>query len=124
MKHGFITGALSSIGNNYISGKTHVYALRVTASAVLGGTVEEVGGGKFANGAITGAYSMLFNDMMHPVFTDRQLKKIYDVYRKDFLDFKTPADFYNHIGGPLGEWAEDSPEFGNTCAARLSRALN
>ena len=65
MKHGFITGALSSFGNNYISGKTHVYALRVTASAVLGGTVEEIGGGKFANGAITGAYSMLFNDMMH-----------------------------------------------------------
>jgi hypothetical protein len=40
-------------------------ALKVTSSAVLGGTIDEIGGGKFANGAITGAYGMLFNDLRH-----------------------------------------------------------
>jgi hypothetical protein len=40
-------------------------ALKVTSSAVLGGTIDEIGGGKFANGAITGAYGMLFNELMH-----------------------------------------------------------
>ena len=34
-------------------------------SSAIGGTVEEIRGGKFANGAITSAFSMLFNDMMH-----------------------------------------------------------
>jgi hypothetical protein len=34
-------------------------------SAVLGGTGSVLGGGKFANGAITGAYGYLFNDAVH-----------------------------------------------------------
>ena len=37
----------------------------MVANAVLIGTVSEIGGGKFANGAVTGAFSVLFNDMMH-----------------------------------------------------------
>jgi hypothetical protein len=36
----------------------------VTA-AVVGGTASALGGGKFANGAVTGAYTMLFNHLMH-----------------------------------------------------------
>ena len=34
------------------------------AAAVVGGTASVVGGGKFANGAITGAFSRLFNDLL------------------------------------------------------------
>jgi hypothetical protein len=34
----------------------------VTA-AVVGGTASTLGGGKFANGAVTGAYTMLFNPL-------------------------------------------------------------
>lgn len=37
----------------------------IAANAVLSGTIDELGGGNFANGAITGAYSMMFNDLMH-----------------------------------------------------------
>jgi len=37
----------------------------VAISAVLGGTVEVLGGGKFANGAISGAYIMLLNHLAH-----------------------------------------------------------
>ena len=38
----------------------------ISANAVFSGTVDELGGGKFANGAVTGAFSIMFNDMMHP----------------------------------------------------------
>ncbi|MDR0969398.1 MAG: hypothetical protein LBM67_02520 [Lentimicrobiaceae bacterium] len=38
---------------------------QVALSAVLGGTAEALGGGKFANGAITGAFVMLFNHLQH-----------------------------------------------------------
>ena len=34
-------------------------------SGALGGTVSVIGGGKFANGAITAAYSALFNEYLH-----------------------------------------------------------
>ena len=37
----------------------------IVTNAVVGGTAEELGGGKFANGAMTSAYSMMFNDLMH-----------------------------------------------------------
>jgi hypothetical protein len=37
----------------------------VTIHAVVGGTAAELGGGKFANGAQTGAFSYLFNECLH-----------------------------------------------------------
>jgi ABC-type xylose transport system permease subunit len=37
---------------------------KVILSAVIGGTAEALGGGKFANGAVTGAYVMMFNHLM------------------------------------------------------------
>lgn len=39
--------------------------LRTAASAVSGGTAAELGGGKFANGAISGAFVHLFNAELH-----------------------------------------------------------
>jgi len=36
--------------------------LRALAAAVVGGTASVIGGGKFANGAMTGAFSRLYND--------------------------------------------------------------
>jgi hypothetical protein len=65
IEHGFITGALSSLGNNVIHDNIYGETPRVACAAALGGTIEEIGGGKFANGAITGAYGMLFNDLVH-----------------------------------------------------------
>jgi hypothetical protein len=38
-------------------------AVGTTVSAVVGGAAAELGGGKFANGAITAAYGYLFNDV-------------------------------------------------------------
>jgi hypothetical protein len=50
---------------------------------------------------------------------------MYNVYKKSVEDYSTPDELYKSIGGPLGDWAAKSPEeFQNTCAARLSKALN
>jgi len=71
-----IGGALSSAGNGYINENMYGIVLKVVSSAVLGGTIAEIGGGKFANGAVTGAYSILFNELMHHVLFKNK-EKIY-----------------------------------------------
>ena len=38
---------------------------KIAISAAIGGTAEALGGGKFANGAVTGAYVYLLNHMSH-----------------------------------------------------------
>ena len=65
------SGAIDKIGGrigNITSGSyfsTANRALRIVASAVVGGTTSHITGGKFANGAITGAFSRGFNDEAH-----------------------------------------------------------
>lgn len=56
---------MSSFGNGVIDNKVDGLISKVACAAALGGGVEEIGGGKFANGAITGAYGMLFNEVVH-----------------------------------------------------------
>ncbi len=62
---GFMSAAVTKYAGSYIdpNGGT---AYQVTAAAVVGGVASEVGGGSFENGAITGAFSRLFNDVAHP----------------------------------------------------------
>jgi hypothetical protein len=54
-----LAGGITSAAGPFINGKN--FALNVTANAVLGGVASVAGGGKFANGAITGAFGYLFN---------------------------------------------------------------
>lgn len=74
MMHGMIAGTVSVTGGQFVGkyGKKWNYTAKVAANAVITGTVEELGGGKFANGAITGAFSMMFNDLMHDVQAKRK----------------------------------------------------
>ncbi len=84
-----------------------------------------LGGGKFANGAVSATFVVMFNHWVHVGFNDKQLKMMFSVYRKSVDYYATPKAFYESIGGPLGIWAAETPEeFKNTCAARLSKALN
>jgi hypothetical protein len=39
--------------------------VKIMISAAIGGTAEALGGGKFANGAVTGAYVMMVNIWGH-----------------------------------------------------------
>lgn len=65
--HGFMVGGVTAAGGSYLNKYCDVLGKvgKITANAVVGGTASEIGGGKFANGAITGAFSMMFNEMMH-----------------------------------------------------------
>lgn len=64
--HGFLMGLASSAGGEAInSSYTLSAAERIAANAALGGIVSEIGGGKFASGAMTAAYAMMFNELKH-----------------------------------------------------------
>lgn len=126
-EHGLLVGLVSSSGGALIShyGSNLSYAERIGANILLGGIVSELGGGKFANGAMTAAYIMMFNDLKHRGLYYRQLKKVkkfYDDIKKIYDD---SPEFYESLGGEIAAYAAEHPEwFINSCAARLSQALN
>ena len=72
---GFAAGFVGSLAgsamkvqgaNNYFGGEgAAAIAKRTVAAAVVGGTVSEIGGGKFGNGAMTAAIQHLFNQEYH-----------------------------------------------------------
>ncbi len=68
-RHGFYAGfatAAASPGIDLIPGSSAgAIAERVAAAAVVGGTASAIGGGKFANGAVSGAFVRLFNEEAH-----------------------------------------------------------
>ncbi len=71
--------------------------------------------------------------------TREDIKKIYEAYPSGYEEniyskiHMTEVELYASIGGPLGDWFNDvmtndnltdDGNFGNTCATRLSKALN
>jgi len=62
-QHGFFSAAFTAGFSPNMNGRSNF--AKVVSSSIVGGTASVIGGGKFANGAITGAYVMLFNHMMH-----------------------------------------------------------
>jgi hypothetical protein len=70
-RHGFLAGFAGSIGGSlapnipgvpgYGDRSFSAIALRTTIAAVVGGTASVLGGGKFANGAVTAAFQHLLN---------------------------------------------------------------
>ena len=63
--HGFLSGFVSSLGGSYMDKNRGDMTVieKIAISAAIGGTAEALGGGKFANGAVTGAYVMAFNHL-------------------------------------------------------------
>lgn len=116
-EHGLMTGLVSAGGGELLSGYGSQLsdAQMLAGTAILGGVVSEIGGGKFANGAMTAAFQMMYNHMSHQGPTFKQLRKIDAIYRKSLEDYPTPQEFYRSVG---------LPEYDNGCAARLSYALN
>ena len=68
VEHGMLVGFTSSVGGYYINryGSQLGTAGKVAANAALSGVVAEIGGGKFASGAMTGAFIMMYNELQHP----------------------------------------------------------
>ncbi|MCH6259366.1 hypothetical protein MLD52_22620, partial [Puniceicoccaceae bacterium K14] len=67
-KHGFVSSAVGKTGGGMLNGalsgleKQARTIWGTVGTAILGGTVSELGGGKFANGAATAAVQHLFNE--------------------------------------------------------------
>ncbi len=62
---GFLSGFASSLGASYSNKVSKKMGVIVGMAAAVGGTAEVLGGGKFANGAVTGAFVALFNHAGH-----------------------------------------------------------
>jgi hypothetical protein len=72
----FFSGSLSAAVPEGASLGTGNYAMfgtggtidagKIVAAGVIGGTASQLGGGKFGNGALTGAFGEAFNDALHP----------------------------------------------------------
>jgi len=60
---GFLSGFVGSLGNGYIEAHMDIGPGAFVASAIVGGTASELGGGKFANGAITSVMIFAVNDL-------------------------------------------------------------
>ena len=67
-RSGFASGFMSSIApipEGYGGDGPTGLLVRTSMAATVGGTASVIGGGKFANGAVTGAFVHLFNDEAH-----------------------------------------------------------
>ena len=64
-RHGFYAGFASSALSPQIQGVSDYRPVQAVAAAVVGGTASSLGGGKFANGAVSGAFTYLFNWASH-----------------------------------------------------------
>lgn len=67
--HGFMMGAVSKIGGAAVDTFSPYTGMvgGLLMNSMLSGVVDELGGGKFANGAVTGSFSYLFNETLHRV---------------------------------------------------------
>jgi RHS repeat-associated protein len=81
--HGFAAGAMGSVSGAYTQGSS--VDLQLIVAAGVGGTAAAIGGGKFVNGAITGAYVALFNHLMHPPQTGGTPRKLADDDQENLL---------------------------------------
>jgi len=88
-------------------------ALRVASAAALGGAVSEITGGKFANGAVTGAFSRAFNDELASEKTSVQTAderfQITDEQRQLAMDGERLAFWESRLasGDPIAQLALD-----------------
>jgi len=83
-RHGFYSGLFGHAAADPISTNIGGGARGQTiAAAIVGGTASAIGGGKFANGAMSGAFTFLFNYLAH---SSTNNAGIYDVAFYDMND--------------------------------------
>ena len=66
---GFASSAFSP-GSSMGGDKTAGFTLRTSIASVVGGTASKLGGGKFANGAVSGAFVHMFNTEAQSTMTN------------------------------------------------------
>ena len=68
---GFASSALAPMASS-----ASTFEGKVAMNAIVGGTASELGGGKFANGAVTGAFIMMFNELGHQSNYDKLEERV------------------------------------------------
>ena len=66
----------------YVVTNNEAFTLRTTISAVVGGTAAALGGGKFANGAVSAAFVMMYNEMAHTASKSMNALTLLDKWAK------------------------------------------
>jgi RHS repeat-associated protein len=104
--HGFISaGVTKGAGGTFLKGGTNLssgdIAKGTFISAAIGGTVSKLTGGKFANGASTGAFQYLFNQVTksfreNALKTKREFHKITLRGKEIEVLHDTLLDYYRH----------------------------
>jgi len=93
--------------------------LEVAAAAVIGGTASEIGGGKFANGAITGAFVTLFNSFGDagiqrdsPSYVDKKVAQAIanSIDKKMYDSLAEAVDHLNSNPEKAAEFFKDNPD--------------
>ena len=127
MLHGFMMGAASSVGGTYFNNNYDEFGYygKLVSNSVFAGTIEEIGGGKFANGAVTGAFAFMFNHAMHKIeLSESLVKKIYGIASDLHKKYSgRPYDFYKSLGGEFINLLNGQYNMSNTCASKLSEAM-
>ena len=125
----FVSGAAASGMGSYAQSVDMNTGLMVASTTAMGGVVAWMVGGDFLQGAMEGLSISLVNHRAHErKLYDRQLKKIYNAYletswrlKNGYYEIISAKELCESIGGEL---AEVSDEVNNSCAIRLSAALN
>lgn len=130
-EHGLLVGMASSASGQGLM--RYCYNMptagKLIATTVVGGTVSVLGGGKFANGAMTAAFSFMYNETQH-TFGPENVDKLYESYLD--ISYKTvgdkeiwmdPYELAKKIGGDVYTALSKVKDL-NGCALRLSAALN
>jgi len=94
---GFASSALAPLASS-----ASTFEGKVAMSAIVGGTASELGGGKFANGAVTGAFVMLYNDMAHgSVAMNRKRQALLAGAKDGHLTLEEANNWYVYGGGKM-----------------------
>ena len=66
----------------------------LAVQCVVGGTISELGGGNFANGAVTAAFAFMFNHLKHDMMLRKQ-----EIEKDGKLSFSEAFSCYKHVQG-------------------------
>jgi len=117
-KSGFLAGGFASVAGSVGGGvlpsgeTTGGYAANVAFGSVAGGVGSVIGGGKFANGAITGAFGYLFNEAADALARRRYQSVIdhgnidFDANMKEAAEWGRNGDLKSFVDAvkPGGDW--------------------
>ena len=79
-------------------------AANAIGAAVVGGTASVIGGGKFANGAMTGAFSRLFNDIRDNQIAGKAAERL-TVEQAEAAGYRVAEQVHLRLGGANGTLA-------------------